>query len=52
MIVFDCAHKFYGKSLNDRYRKGPDMVIKVLHVLLMFRLHSYAIEADIESIYH
>ena len=51
-IVFDCASKFHGKSLNDRCMQGPDLVNKLLHVLLRFRLHSYAIQADIESMYH
>ena len=32
--------------------QGPDLVNKLFHVLLRFRLHSYAIQADIESMYH
>ena len=51
-VVYDCASKFRGKSLNDRCLQGPDLVNKLLHVLLRFRLHSYAIQADIEAMYH
>ena len=51
-VVFDCASKFKGKSLNDRCRQGPDMINKLLPVLLRFRQHSLAIQADIEAMYH
>ena len=51
-VVFDCASKFKGKSLNDRCLQGPDLVNKLLSVLLRFRQHSIAIQADIEAMYN
>ena len=51
-VVFDCASRFQGKSLNDRVFQGPDLVNKLVNVLLRFRQHSYAIQADIEAMYH
>ena len=51
-IVFDCASKYQGKSLNDRCLQGPDFNNKLLYVILRFRQHEYAIMADIESMYH
>ena len=37
-VVFDCASPFHGKSLNERCYQGPDLVNKLLFVLLRFRL--------------
>ena len=51
-IVYDCSSKFHGQSLNDRCLQGPDLANKLLHVLLRFRNHSYAITADIEAMYY
>jgi len=51
-IVFDCAAKFKGESLNDKCLQGPDLNNKLLHVLLRFRQHEYAFTADIESMYY
>ena len=51
-VVFDCASKFRGKSLNDRCLQGPNLINQLLPVLLRFRQHSIAIQADIESMYH
>ena len=51
-VVYDCASQFHGKSLNDRCFQGPDLVNKLLFVLLRFRLHQYAIQADIEAMYN
>ncbi|XP_038071202.1 uncharacterized protein LOC119740069 [Patiria miniata] len=51
-VVYDCASKFRGKSLNDRCLQGPDLVNKLLPVLLRFRQHSIAIQADIEAMYN
>ncbi|KAJ8048696.1 hypothetical protein HOLleu_01116 [Holothuria leucospilota] len=42
-VVFDCVSTFKGKSLNDRCMQGPDMINKLLPVLLRFRQHSIAI---------
>ena len=51
-IVFDCAAKQYGVSLNNQCLQGPDLNNKLLHVLLRFRQYKYAIMADIEAMYH
>ena len=50
-VVFDCAARFCGRSLNERCLQGPDLVNKLLHVLLRFRLHAYAIQSDIRAMY-
>lgn len=51
-IVYDCASQYQGQSLNDRVLQGPDLVNKLLHVLLRFRQHTYALQADIEAMYN
>ena len=51
-VVFDCASKYQGQSLNDRVLQGPDMVNKLINVLLRFRQHRYAVQADIEAMYN
>lgn len=50
-IVFDCAAKCQGVSFNNQCLQGPDLVNKLLFVLLRFRLHKYAIVADIQAMY-
>ena len=51
-IVFDCASKYLGESLNDKCHQGPDYMNKLLGVLIRFRQNQYAIMADIESMYY
>ena len=51
-VVFDCASKFGGQSLNDKSFQGPNLTNELLHVLLRFRQHEYAVTADIEAMYH
>ena len=51
-VVYDCAAKYQGASLNDRCYQGPDLINNLLHVLLRFRQHSIAIQADIEAMYN
>ena len=51
-IVFDCAAKYQGESLNDKCLQGPDLNNKLLHVLLRFRQYKFAILADIEAMYY
>ena len=50
-VVFDCAASQSGVSLNNQCMQGPDLVNKLLSVLLRFRQYHYAIMADIESTY-
>ena len=51
-IVFDCAAKQAGVSLNSKCLEGPDQNNKLLHVLLWFRQYEYAIMADVCAMYH
>ena len=51
-MVFDCARRFQGDSLNDRVLQGPDLVNKLINVLVRFRQHSFAIQADVEAMYN
>ena len=51
-IVFDCASKYMGESLNDKCYQGPDLNNKLVNVLLRFRQHSVAVMADIEAMYY
>ena len=50
--VFNAAGKFQGKSLNDRFHQGPDLLNKLISVLLRFRQHEIAIVGDIKAMYH
>ncbi|XP_056307490.1 uncharacterized protein LOC130219206 [Danio aesculapii] len=51
-IVFDCAARYQGASLNDCIHQGPDLTNKLLAVLLKFRQDPIALNADIESMYY
>lgn len=51
-IVFDCACPCEGRSLNDRVLQGPDLVNSLYSILLGFRHHCYAIQADVKAMYH
>ncbi|KAJ8047035.1 hypothetical protein HOLleu_05917 [Holothuria leucospilota] len=51
-VVFDCASRYGGKSLNERCKQGPNLINNLLHVLLRFRLHKFAFHADIEAMYN
>ena len=51
-IVFDCAAKYKGVSLNDMLMQGPDLVCNLVGVLLRFRRESIALIADIECMFH
>ena len=51
-VVFDCAARYQGESLNDKCKQGPDLNNKLVHVLLRFRQHELAIMADVEAMYY
>ncbi|XP_042227704.1 uncharacterized protein LOC121870030 [Homarus americanus] len=51
-IVFDCAAKHKGTSLNNQVLQGPDFNNKLLGVLFRFRQGTTAIMADVEAMYH
>ena len=51
-VVYDCASKYEGESLNDKCLRGPDLNNRLLYILLRFRQHQYAIMADVEAMYY
>ena len=51
-VVFDCAAKSRGVSLNDIIHQGPDYNNTLLGVLLRFRTRSVAFMADIHAMFH
>lgn len=51
-IVFDCAAKVFGISLNSKVYSGPDLTNNLVAVLCGFRLKEYALMADISSMFH
>ncbi|KAG1653031.1 Pro-Pol polyprotein [Nymphon striatum] len=50
-IVFDCAFKYQGVSLNDQVLQGPDISNKLTAVLLRFREGKFAVTGDVEAMY-
>ena len=50
-IVFDCAAKSAGISLNSQVHQGPDLTNKLLGVLMRFRQGPVAFMADIEAMF-
>ena len=51
-IVFDCAARHMGTSLNDALLQGPDVVNCLTGVLTRFREEKIALVADIEAMFH
>ena len=51
-IVFDCAAKSMGVSLNDALSQGPDLMNSLVGVLTRFRKESIALVADIQEMFH
>nr|XP_054764691.1 uncharacterized protein LOC129271341 [Lytechinus pictus] len=52
-VVFDCAAKYRGTSLNDTLLQGPDHTNKLLvGVLLRFRQEPVAVVGDVEAMFH
>ena len=49
-VVFDCAAKFRGTSLNDQLLHGPDLTNNLFSVLNRFRQESIALVSDIEAL--
>ena len=50
-LVFDYASRYRSYCLNDTVCQGPNLISKLSHICLRFRLHSYAVTADIENMY-
>ena len=51
-VVFDCAARYRGTSLNDQVLQGPDLANNLVGVLSRFREESIALMADEESMFH
>ena len=51
-VVFDCAAKYKGVSLNSKLLQGPDLTNNLVGVILRFRQEKVAIAADIEAMFH
>ena len=51
-VVFDCAARYKGESLNDKCFSGPDLINRLIPVLIRFRQHRFAFTADIEAMYY
>jgi len=51
-IVFDCAAKYMGLSLNDCLAKGPSLLNVLAGVILRFRQDRIAFIGDIKKMYH
>ena len=49
--VINGAAKFHGTSLNKSLLTGPDLLQNLIHVLLRFRQHQFAVSADIEGMF-
>ena len=51
-VVFDCAAKYEGVSLNSQLRQGPNLMNSLAGVIIRFRQEQVALVADIEAMFH
>ena len=51
-VVYDCAAKYGGTSLNQQLLPGPDQMNQLVGVLSRFRQESVGMVADIEGMFH
>ena len=51
-VVFDCAAKYRGVSLNNALLPGPDMSNSLVGVLTRFQQERIAVMAKIECMYY
>ena len=49
--VLNGAGKFHGTSLNKSLPTGPDLLQNLIHVILRFRQHQFAVSADIKGMF-
>ena len=49
--VLNGASKFRGISLNSVLLTGPDLLQRLIHTLMRFRQHQFAVSADIEGMF-
>ncbi|XP_058798326.1 uncharacterized protein LOC131668288 [Phymastichus coffea] len=50
-VVFDCAAKTNGISLNDQLDAGPDLLRPLPGILIRFRQYAVAIKSDISDMF-
>ena len=48
-MVFVCAAKYDGMSLNSQLLQGPDLINSLVGVVIRFRQEQVALAADIEA---
>jgi len=51
-LVFDCAARANGVSLNDALLQGPDLMCPLISVLAKFRQREIAFSGDIRDMFH
>ena len=51
-VVFDCAAKFQGISLNSQLLQGPDFNNSLVGVVIRFRQEQVALAVDVEAMFH
>lgn len=51
-VVFDCAAKYNGVSLNNQLLQGPDLMNSLVDVIIRFRQDHIALATDIEAMFH
>ena len=51
-VVYDCAARSRGVSLNDVIHQGPDYNNSLLGVLLRFRTRAIAFMSDVHAMFH
>ncbi|XP_022781652.1 uncharacterized protein LOC111322749 [Stylophora pistillata] len=51
-IVFNSSSAFQGHTLNDYWKKGPDLLSGMFGVVLRFREREVAVVGDISKMYH
>ena len=51
-VVFDCAARFKGTSLNDQLLQGPNLTNTLVGTLIRFREEEIAIMGDIDSMFY
>ena len=49
--VFNGAAKIHGVSLNSKLLTCPDLLQTLIHVLMQFRQHPFAVSADLEGMF-
>jgi len=51
-VIYDCAAKYGGMSLNQQLLQGPDQTNQLVGVLSRFRQEPIGVVADIEAMFH